>query len=333
MTAETLETARKMQDSVNAASRLVVPTATSAVEVAPEFLAKMTALRQTIAPDLTDPELELFALIAQRRGLDPFSGQINAVKRQTKRGPRVSFQTGIDGHRSIAERTGQYRGSDEAEFGDECGCGKAPAHHPAWARVVVHRRIAEGDYIHQPGRAKWDEYVPSDSFIWTDKPEIMLSKCAEAQALRKAFPWVLGDLYIPEEMARSIEDDGPAPKIVSARESVAAKAAALRGETTTVNTGDTGTNVIITEVVGGTDVSGDDPTSNSAVPRQPKPDAGGPGVENAAPMSAQEFLVEMAARKITQGSIRAVAADMFGDRPASELTPVEWGALHARLTS
>ena len=70
------------------APRSLVPTQIP-VAVEPAFMDRLTALRQTLAPTLTDSELELFALVAQRKGLDPFSGQILAVKRNTNRGGRV----------------------------------------------------------------------------------------------------------------------------------------------------------------------------------------------------------------------------------------------------
>jgi hypothetical protein len=63
----------------------------------------------TIAPGCSNDELRLFAYACQRTGLDPFSKQIYAIKR----GGKMTIQAGIDGLRSIAERTGQLDGSDD----------------------------------------------------------------------------------------------------------------------------------------------------------------------------------------------------------------------------
>ena len=274
---------------------------------------RMLAMRQTIAPTLNDGELELFALIAKRKGLDPFSGQIVAVKRNTNRGARVTYQTGIDGYRSIAERTGEYRGSDEPEFGPVCQCDRQPAGHPEWARVVVHRRLGPDDYIHQAARAKWHEYYPQDGFIWNDKPEVMLGKCAEAAAFRKAFPWVLGDIYIPEELARRVEEeDGPPaePPTVAARSMVAAKAARLRP-------------VEAPEDEAQADPPTDMATAEAVLPVDPEP----------APeaLTAARFAALLNTHAIPVSTAAAMSEELYPGVPSRDLTPDQWGAIWAAL--
>jgi hypothetical protein len=60
-------------------------------------------------------ELKLFAYACQRTGLDPFSRQIYAIKR----GGKMTISSGIDGLRSIAERTGQLDGSSSYWCGED----------------------------------------------------------------------------------------------------------------------------------------------------------------------------------------------------------------------
>jgi phage recombination protein Bet len=154
--------------------------------------------------DLNVGEMQLFAMVAHRTGLDPFTRQIYAIKRAGK----VTHQTGIDGYRSVAERTREYAGSDEAAY-EPCTCGKPPAEHPAVARVTVHRILAGGHVVGQVGVARWHELYPGDGPVgamWQKMPFNQLAKCAEANALRKAFPRVLEGVYVTEEM----EQAGPA---------------------------------------------------------------------------------------------------------------------------
>lgn len=313
-----------MTDSQAPAVVEPTPPTPSALAEASDVLAGLHALRQTLAPTLTDAELELFALIAKRKGLDPFSGQIVAVKRNTNRGARVSYQTGIDGYRSLAERTGEYLGSDLPEFGPACECGKAPAYHPEWASIVVHRLHPSGRIVDQPARSKWHEFVPSDAgFMWAEKPEVMLAKCTEAQALRKAFPWVLGDLYIPEEMGRADEADGGSTGPArSAREAVAAKAAAIRGEppATEAEPGEAKAPAAEAEngsgeLARGTGELAVDPVLSTA------PEA----------MSASAFGEAVKALGIPRARVVERATQLFGEKPAADLSPDQWGELYADL--
>ena len=199
-----------------------------------EILAGLNTVRSVLAPDLTGEELRLFAMVANRSGLDPFAKQIYAVKRQG----RVTFQTGIDGYRSIAARTGMYDGQDEPEYGPECACGDGrPAGHPESATVRVYRK---GVTRAIAATAFWHEYKPEagqtgrGDAMWVRMPRVMIAKVAEALALRKAFPYdpeqrqgIGADVYTADEMAQA---ERPAPAAApqpSARERIAQRAAAI----------------------------------------------------------------------------------------------------------
>lgn len=160
-------------------------------------------IKDTVARGATDSELKLFLYTAQRTGLDPLTKQIHFVKR----GQQMTIQTGIDGYRAIAERTGQLAGIDDPIYEEETGLGDIKnnvvslTRKPAKATITVYRIVKN---IRAPftASARWSEYAPqgSQAFMWNKMPYLMLGKVAEALALRKAFPLNLSGLYTNEEM-------------------------------------------------------------------------------------------------------------------------------------
>jgi phage recombination protein Bet len=164
----------------------------------------------------TGPELALLAEMAVRTGLDPMAKQIYGIYRYDKQvGDEVmTIQTGIDGLRTIAERTGRYAGGPAYEF---CGPDKqwtdvwTETTKPVAARATV-LKVIGGTIVQTQAVALWEEYGLEKN-VWKDKPSHMLGKCAEALALRKAFPNDLAGLYIDEEMDRA----GAEPLAVAAK--------------------------------------------------------------------------------------------------------------------
>lgn len=158
---------------------------------------KVKLIKDTIAKDATDTELQLFLHQAGRAGLDPLSRQIYFLKHVDKRTgeSRVMIQTSIDGFRLVAERSGVYAGQDEPEFTEDNGL-------PVCAKVRVYKWRDDVRYQAAVGVAYFSEYKPADGkdYMWRKMPHTMLAKVAEALALRKAFPQDLSGLYTAEEM-------------------------------------------------------------------------------------------------------------------------------------
>ena len=163
---------------------------------------KIGLIKRTIAKGATDDELALFMHQAQKTGLDPLARQIYFQKYNTKNGPQIAIITGIDGYRLVAVRTGLYAGNDAPEF--EGRMKYAGVDVPVKASVTVYR-IVGNRRCPFTASVYWDEYCPGapKDYQWKKMPHVMLAKCAEAAALRKAFPADLSGVYTQEEMGQA----------------------------------------------------------------------------------------------------------------------------------
>lgn len=181
-------------------------------------------IKRTICAGATDDELALFIKVAERTGLDPFARQIHAVKRwDSEKGNVMSIQVGIDGFRLIAERTRRYAGrlgpywcgEDGEWLMDNQGRPRPwlAETHPSAAMVGVrHASYSEPLWA----VATWRSYVQTKkggavTHMWATKGDLMLAKCAEALALRGAFPAELSGLYTDDEMGQSTNATPDAP--------------------------------------------------------------------------------------------------------------------------
>ncbi|MFE2930663.1 phage recombination protein Bet [Streptomyces sp. NPDC059278] len=167
--------------------------------------------------DVTGAELSAFLHLCQRTLLDPFSRQIYLIGRWNGQQRRKVFtpQTSIDGYRVIAHRVIAEHGG-ALGYEDTLWCDKSGRWHDVWlsdeppaaAKVVV---VRNGQRF--PAVARHSEYVQTKkdgtpTGMWVKMPATMTAKCAEALALRMAFPHDLAGVYTAEEMAQA---DNPAP--------------------------------------------------------------------------------------------------------------------------
>lgn len=173
---------------------------------------QLELLKRTLAKGTTDDEFALFMNTSQRLRLDPFAKQIYAVKRwdSNTRTEVMATQVAIDGYRAVAESTGEYDGQDGPFWCGDDSVWKevwTSAKPPAAAKVIVYKKGVARGFV---GIASYGSFVQKNKdggprATWAVMPDVMLAKCAEAQALRKAFPKQLSGTHTPDEI-----DDGDA---------------------------------------------------------------------------------------------------------------------------
>lgn len=160
---------------------------------APAFDADL--IRRMYAKDCTNDEFRIFCQLAKNYGLDPSMHQIWAVKYGDN---PASFIVGRDGLLEFAHRSGFFDGMESGTTGD-----KSKGDLAGWAKVyrtdMTHPFCVTVDYL---------EYVATDrdgkpTRFWAGKPKTMITKVAEAQALRKAFR--MSGLYCEDEMPSASE--------------------------------------------------------------------------------------------------------------------------------
>lgn len=147
------------------------------------------------------------------RNLDPFKKVVHIVPIWDKERKCMvdTVWPGIAEYRTTAFRTGEYAGHDEIQHGpivektwDDEGR-EIALRFPEWAQLTVYRMVA-GVRCQFPGpRVYWLETYASKkndapNQMWSERPIGMLDKCAEAAALRGAFPEELGGEITAEEV-------------------------------------------------------------------------------------------------------------------------------------
>jgi phage recombination protein Bet len=185
----------------------------------------LSLIKQQVAPEVSDAELAYFLQFCKVRKLSPFARQVYAIVRNVRDGDgwtkKMTLQTGIDGFRVLAERTGKYspssRNTEFDKFPSE-EQNQYERHVKKWHRAkedffppycatAFVMKLVSGFWTEIPATVRWSEFVAVTakglSPMWEKMPFNQLEKCAEAKALRKAFPEDLGGMYVDAEMQQA----------------------------------------------------------------------------------------------------------------------------------
>lgn len=169
---------------------------------------QIAALSQLGLRNAPAGDLAVFFHQSKRTGLDPFARQLYMIERKGRWG----IQTSIDGFRVIADRScatrGWVRSEEDTIWYDQSGAAHTePIKSPAAARYTCVVLTANGQ-ARFSAVARFDEYAAGGP-MWTRMPALMIAKCAEALALRKAFPQDLSGLYTDDEMSQADNNHRP----------------------------------------------------------------------------------------------------------------------------
>jgi len=141
--------------------------------------------------------IEAFLALARHRGLAPEEKHVYLIER----GGKWTIQTGIDGFRLIADRTGTYAGSDPAAY----------TYHPdgsVESATVTVWKLVQGQRCPFGATAYVDDYT-TGKLLWASMPRVMVAKVAESAALRKAFPAQLAGVYEASELDQAEANPTP----------------------------------------------------------------------------------------------------------------------------
>lgn len=214
------------------------------VPLSKAFQASQVQLIQRMNPDCNVTEFDQFLHVSAQLGLDPLRKQIYAFVFNKDKADRrrMSIVVGIDGFRSVAKRSGEYRPDNRAPRFTYDPAIANEATNPlgiVCAEVSVFQH-SHGNWHEVTAVAYWDEFAPiveggkwtsgedgrrffkKDGTMqldpnkenWRKMPRVMLAKCAEAQAIRRAWPEDLSAIYADEELDRAKTLDLTASEIV-----------------------------------------------------------------------------------------------------------------------
>jgi phage recombination protein Bet len=168
-------------------------------------------LEASLYPGASHNSIKLAIGYCKASNLDPMQKPVHIVPIWDKGAGKMrdTIMPGIGLYRTQAARSGQYAGMTEAEFGPDVteNLAGVTVTFPQWARVIVKKLLPNGTIAEFSAKEYWKENYATakrdtlqPNAMWKKRPYGQLAKCAEAQALRKAFPESVGAAPTAEEM-------------------------------------------------------------------------------------------------------------------------------------
>jgi len=178
-----------------------------------------SALKDSLFPGASDQSVAMILAYCKARKIDPMLKPVHLVPMFVKTGKKDAkgydekewrdvVMPGIGLYRIDASRSGQYAGMTEPQFGEDITeqLGNKKIIYPKWCKITVNK-IVNNNIVTFTALEYWKENYATakkdtdePNSMWFKRPYGQLAKCAEAQALRKAFPDVVGQEVTGEEM-------------------------------------------------------------------------------------------------------------------------------------
>ncbi len=173
------------------------------------------ALKNSIYPGAADPSIAMVLAYCKAKNYDPLGKTCHIVPMQVKDAKTGNYEwrdvilPGISGYRIDAHRTGLYMGLSDPEFGPMISekFGDKVVTYPEFCKITVKKMMSNGEIAEFSAKEYWKENYAkkgkdsnAPNAMWEKRSMGQLAKCAEAQALRKAFPEAVGNLPTFEEM-------------------------------------------------------------------------------------------------------------------------------------
>ena len=187
----------------------------------------MVVLENSLYPGAARESIKLVMGYCKAAGLDAMQKPVHIVPMWDSKAKRMRdvIMPGVGLYRTQAARAGCI-GVTEPEFGPDIteDIGGTKVTYPKWCRVTAKRKLASGDIAEFTAMEFWKENYATagkDSIapnaMWRKRVYGQLAKCAEAQALRKAFPEV-GSQPTADEMEGKTIDMGQAEVVQPAQQ-------------------------------------------------------------------------------------------------------------------